>query len=166
MPVAAKAIFLLGPGGKDEVTRDIDVGRHMATNSPRMARKIMNWSPVRASPHARIKGHDALLPTSHIFLEPTTSATEPNANKVDPADRAYTEAGQKIKSRSRLISVEIRGSEVVRIPVPETLMNVTPVRMVMIQKASHFVFPSFRSAKLHSDRTPSLLSGCSATGWG
>lgn len=143
MPVAAKAIFLLRPGGKDAVTSDIDVGRHIATNKPKRARKMMNWLPVRASPHASIRGHEAPLPISHILLEPTTSATEPNANKVHPADSAYTDAGQKIRSRSRLMSVEIRGSAVVRIPVPETLIKVTPVMMVIIKNDCNVVFSSF-----------------------
>lgn len=165
MPVAAKAMFLLRPGGNDAVTNDIDVGRHMATKSPKMARKMMNWLPVQASPHARMRGHETPLPINHILFEPTTSATEPNASKVHPADSAYTDAGQKIRSRLRLMSLEIRGSAVVRIPVPETLIKVTPVMMVMIQNDSSVVFPSLLPTEGLSDDILPCSLGSSISGF-
>ena len=48
------------------------------------------------------------------------------------------------------MSVEIRGSAVVKIPVPETLMKVTPVIMVIIQNDSKADLSSFSD---DSDRT-------------
>jgi hypothetical protein len=56
------------------------------------------------------------------------------------------------------MSVEMCGSVVVRIPVPETLMKMTPVMTVMIPKDSSLVFRFLCSADNSEASNDALLS--------
>ncbi len=57
-----------------------------------------------------------LAPMSQTGLLPTRSATEPKIKRVQPAARAYTEAGHSSKLSLRPTSAAIAGSAVVRRP--------------------------------------------------
>ena len=59
-----------------------------------------------------------------------------------------------------MMSDEMRGSAVVKIPVPETLIKVTPVIIVIIQNDSSAVFPSWTVlASFGGSASLVLLSG-------
>lgn len=133
----------------------MDAGRPMATKQAQQgAEGDETGCRCARSPHARIAGHESAAADQPHALGGRRRRRRRRRTRAGCSrwTARTPQAGPEDEVAGEVwMSAAMRGRAVVRIPVPETLMKVTPVRTRMMEKASRAVFSSFLSTEMLSD---------------